>query len=127
MLFRNQKALRAGDWKYLSIEGNDFLFQPREGSAGARELLQARTEAPRRDACTLPLLGKRRCRSTRTRRIQCPPRRPISSRLQLGGARAVPDPFAVQALLTTCSLSASPNRYSAPEVESMPMLDTNLV
>ena len=26
MLFRNQKALRAGDWKYLSIEGNDFLF-----------------------------------------------------------------------------------------------------
>src|SRR5437899_7710301 len=26
MLFRNQKALRAGDWKYLSVEGDDFLF-----------------------------------------------------------------------------------------------------
>ena len=26
MLFRSQKALRAGDWKYLSVEGDDFLF-----------------------------------------------------------------------------------------------------
>jgi len=26
MLFRNQKALRSGDWKYLSIEGDEFLF-----------------------------------------------------------------------------------------------------
>jgi len=26
MLFREQKALRAGDWKYLSVEGNEFLF-----------------------------------------------------------------------------------------------------
>jgi len=26
MLFRNQKALRSGDWKYLSVEGDDFLF-----------------------------------------------------------------------------------------------------
>jgi arylsulfatase A-like enzyme len=26
MLYRNQKALRAGDWKYLSIEGDEFLF-----------------------------------------------------------------------------------------------------
>jgi arylsulfatase A-like enzyme len=26
MLFRNQKAMRSGDWKYLSIEGNEFLF-----------------------------------------------------------------------------------------------------
>jgi len=26
MLFRNQKALRAGDWKYLSVEGDEFLF-----------------------------------------------------------------------------------------------------
>jgi arylsulfatase A-like enzyme len=26
MLFRNQKALRSGDWKYLSVEGNEFLF-----------------------------------------------------------------------------------------------------
>ena len=26
MLFRNQKALRSGDWKYLAIEGDEFLF-----------------------------------------------------------------------------------------------------
>jgi len=26
MLFRNQKAVRAGAWKYLSVEGDDFLF-----------------------------------------------------------------------------------------------------
>jgi hypothetical protein len=26
MLFRNQKVLRAGDWKYLSVEGDEFLF-----------------------------------------------------------------------------------------------------
>ena len=26
MLFRDQKALRSGDWKYLSIEGDEFLF-----------------------------------------------------------------------------------------------------
>jgi len=26
MLFRNQKALRSGDWKYLSVDGDDFLF-----------------------------------------------------------------------------------------------------
>jgi arylsulfatase A-like enzyme len=26
MLYRNQKAMRAGDWKYLCIEGDEFLF-----------------------------------------------------------------------------------------------------
>jgi len=26
MLYRNQKALRTGDWKYLSIERDEFLF-----------------------------------------------------------------------------------------------------
>jgi arylsulfatase A-like enzyme len=26
MKFRDQKAARSGDWKYLSIDGNDFLF-----------------------------------------------------------------------------------------------------
>ena len=26
MLYRGQKALRSGDWKYLSIEGDEFLF-----------------------------------------------------------------------------------------------------
>jgi len=26
MLYREQKALRAGDWKYLSVEGNEFLY-----------------------------------------------------------------------------------------------------
>jgi len=26
MLYRDQKALRSGDWKYFSIEGNEFLY-----------------------------------------------------------------------------------------------------
>jgi arylsulfatase A-like enzyme len=26
MMFREQRAMRAGDWKYVSIEGNEFLF-----------------------------------------------------------------------------------------------------
>jgi arylsulfatase A-like enzyme len=26
MLYRNQQALREGDWKYLSVEGDEFLF-----------------------------------------------------------------------------------------------------
>ncbi len=26
MLYRNQKAVRSGDWKYLSVEGDEFLF-----------------------------------------------------------------------------------------------------
>jgi arylsulfatase A-like enzyme len=34
MLFRDQKALRSGDWKYFSVEGNEFLYNlasdPRE-------------------------------------------------------------------------------------------------
>jgi hypothetical protein len=26
MLFRDQKAMRSGSWKYLSVEGNEFLY-----------------------------------------------------------------------------------------------------
>jgi arylsulfatase A-like enzyme len=26
MLYRNQKAIRSGDWKYLRVEGDEFLF-----------------------------------------------------------------------------------------------------
>jgi len=26
MLYRNQKAMRSGDWKYLCVEGDEFLF-----------------------------------------------------------------------------------------------------
>jgi arylsulfatase A-like enzyme len=26
MRYRSQKALRSGDWKYLSVEGDEFLF-----------------------------------------------------------------------------------------------------
>jgi hypothetical protein len=26
MKFREQKAMRSGNWKYLSIDGNEFLF-----------------------------------------------------------------------------------------------------
>ena len=40
MLYRHQQALRAGDWKYLSVEGDEFLFNlaadPRERANLAR-------------------------------------------------------------------------------------------
>jgi arylsulfatase A-like enzyme len=40
MLYRNQRALRDGDWKYLSVEGDEFLFNlaadPRERANLAR-------------------------------------------------------------------------------------------
>jgi hypothetical protein len=40
MLFRDQKASRVGDWKYLSVEGDEFLFNlsrdPRERANYAR-------------------------------------------------------------------------------------------
>ncbi len=40
MLYRHQQALRAGDWKYLSVEGDEFLFDlaadPRERANLAR-------------------------------------------------------------------------------------------
>ena len=26
MLFKNQKAMRSGPWKYLSVEGDEFLY-----------------------------------------------------------------------------------------------------
>jgi arylsulfatase A-like enzyme len=32
MLYRNQRSLRAGHWKYLSVEGNEFLFDLAEDS-----------------------------------------------------------------------------------------------
>ena len=32
MKFRNQKAVLSGDWKYLSVDGNEFLFNLREDS-----------------------------------------------------------------------------------------------
>jgi arylsulfatase A-like enzyme len=42
MKFRNQKAMRSGEWKYLSVEGDEFLFDlaadPRErANRGKRE------------------------------------------------------------------------------------------
>jgi arylsulfatase A-like enzyme len=30
MKFRNQKAVRSGDWKWLSVDGNEFLFNLRQ-------------------------------------------------------------------------------------------------
>jgi hypothetical protein len=42
MKFRSQKAMRAGSWKWLSIEGNEFLFdlgkdQRERANLGRRE------------------------------------------------------------------------------------------
>ncbi|MGE0876381.1 MAG: sulfatase [Burkholderiales bacterium] len=45
MLFRRQKALRAGDWKYLVLEGDEFLFNLAED---ARERANLSKRDPRR-------------------------------------------------------------------------------
>ena len=48
MKFRNQKAMRAGRWKWLSLEGNEFLY---DLSADARERANfAKREPARLDA-----------------------------------------------------------------------------
>jgi len=40
MKHRNQKAMRSGEWKYLSIEGNDFLFNLNSDSRERANLAQ---------------------------------------------------------------------------------------
>jgi arylsulfatase A-like enzyme len=45
MKFREQKAVRSGTWKYLSIEGNEFLF---DLSADARERADMKHREPAR-------------------------------------------------------------------------------
>jgi arylsulfatase A-like enzyme len=45
MKFRNQKAMRAGRWKYLSIEGDEFLY---DLAADARERANLATREPQR-------------------------------------------------------------------------------
>jgi hypothetical protein len=42
MKFRNQRAMRSGDWKYLSLDGDEFLFdlsrdQRERANRGRRE------------------------------------------------------------------------------------------
>ena len=43
MVFRDQKAVRSGPWKYLSIEGNEFLF---DLSRDSRERANMRDREP---------------------------------------------------------------------------------
>jgi arylsulfatase A-like enzyme len=45
MKFREQKAMRSGSWKYLSIEGNEFLF---DLSKDARERANMKLREPER-------------------------------------------------------------------------------
>jgi arylsulfatase A-like enzyme len=45
MKHRDQKAMRSGDWKYLSIEGNEFLFNLERD---ARERANMRFRQPKR-------------------------------------------------------------------------------
>jgi hypothetical protein len=47
MFHQRQKALRAGDWKYLSIKGNEFLF---DLATDARERANRRESEPARFA-----------------------------------------------------------------------------
>lgn len=45
LVFRNQKAVRSGVWKYLSIEGNEFLY---DLSRDARERANMRYREPKK-------------------------------------------------------------------------------
>jgi arylsulfatase A-like enzyme len=47
MAYRNQAAIRAGDWKYLRIGANEFLF---DLAADARERANRRSDEPQRFA-----------------------------------------------------------------------------
>jgi arylsulfatase A-like enzyme len=47
MKYRNQKAMRSGDWKWLSIDGNEFLFNLADD---ARERANLRYREPDRFA-----------------------------------------------------------------------------
>jgi predicted Na+-dependent transporter len=47
MLFRNQKAVRSGDWKWLSMDGNEFLFNLKKDQ---RERANLRYREPERFA-----------------------------------------------------------------------------
>jgi hypothetical protein len=52
MKYREQKAMRAGNWKYLSLEGNEFLF---DLSRDARERANlGHREAARLEAMRMP-------------------------------------------------------------------------
>ena len=45
MVYRNQKALRSGVWKYLSIDGSEFLF---DLSRDQRERANMRYREPKK-------------------------------------------------------------------------------
>jgi len=52
MRYRNQRAMRSGDWKYLSVEGDEFLFNLAKDS-------RERANFARRDASRLAALRER--------------------------------------------------------------------
>ncbi len=45
MIFRNQKAVRSGDWKWLSVDGNEFLYNL---ASDERERANMRYREPKR-------------------------------------------------------------------------------
>ncbi len=61
MKFRGQKALRSGDWKYLVLDGDEFLFDCREISASVPT---SRAAIPTGSPTCAPATrrGRRRCR-----------------------------------------------------------------
>ena len=68
MNHRGQRALRDGDWKYLRVDGNDYLFdiaadERERANRGARE-----PERLARDARRLGGLERDACRRSRTTR-----------------------------------------------------------
>ena len=88
--------------------GRRLPVQPREGRARARELRQARAEAPRRDARALPRLGRGAAEAPGRDVFSAGHEGRPRHALQLGGARAVQDPVAVQALLVHRARSGAP-------------------
>ena len=67
MLFRSQKAMRSGDWKYLSVEGDEFLFNLAKDERERANYGKRDPEAPRRDAREVPGLGRRAAEAPRRR------------------------------------------------------------
>ena len=59
MNHRGQRALRDGDWKYLQVDGHEYLFNIAADERERANLRPARARAPGRDARRLAGLERR--------------------------------------------------------------------
>ena len=90
MKFREQKAVRSGDWKYLSIEGDEFLFDLARDPRERANIETPRAGAPRRAAEALFGWEASCRRSRRTRTCRWSTARPKWRSLPSGRASPAP-------------------------------------